>query len=680
MLLLGFGLFLLYALSASSAPGFEDGAMLTFSCLYGDIAHAPGYPLYALLCRPFALLPFSPVLAASLFSAACAAAACVVLVKILYLMTADGVISFAAATLFGLSRSFWGQANIPEVYALNVLLFFVAWWLLLNWRRKPTVKLLCGFVFVCGLAVANHWPLFLLAAGGFLPLMWRKRKWLWQSALRRPLFFPAVFASLALGLSPYAYLIWRAHHPAVMLGLPFAPDDWRMFWQIVSREVLFAVDKQDGAGWADKRGFAVFLSESVFVKEIGPLGGVLLVVGFFRQWRVVGVSSALFLCFVFFGTVGGLVLLLNFLHEPLSEQIFSVYPLLPYAVACVWAGLALRRYKWRAAVLALVCVYALVANFSVNNRRADSLSTDIAATYLRALPEGGFFAARGLLKLLSFQQYHESPAAAAPAIAVALLQTPTPYSFDVLYPGRRLYEPNEFSYEEELRRMEEFARDNRVCYSGYVPFADGRSSQERLLFSCLRDESEPAVIVNPEVADFLRRLAAEYRGGDDWNMRQHVGLILYNAVYSLLFLQGRQQLPEQWKPLLEELSTTPSGQLALVEFLANSPGLVLSSRRAKLFAQAAEQNLPLLSRRRAARLLSAMGDIVAAVEPRNEEVLKEARRYHTAAADMIQAATAPGVRRALDFYRREELTDAVIELYARYGAAALNAPAPGRVE
>ena len=156
-----------------------------------------------------------------------------------------------------------------------------------------------------------------------------------------------------------------------------------------------------------------------------------------------------------------------------------------------------------------------------------------------------------------------------------------------------------------------------------------------LLFSCLKDEDDPAVVVNPAVADFLRRLATEYRTNDNWNMRQPVGIILYNAVHSLLFLKGQQQTPEEWKVLLEELSTSPPGQLALVEFLVGRPGLVLTLRRAKLMAQATEQNLPLLNRRRGARLLSAMGDIYAAVEPRSEETLAMAAHYHAAAAKKV---------------------------------------------
>src|SRR5215216_5191653 len=68
-------------------------------------------------------------------SSAVFAAATVLLVYLLCLrLTKRVVASCVAALLFGLSRDFWSQAVITEVYTLNTLLVALAILALLSWR------------------------------------------------------------------------------------------------------------------------------------------------------------------------------------------------------------------------------------------------------------------------------------------------------------------------------------------------------------------------------------------------------------------------------------------------------------------------------------------------------------------------------------------------------------------
>lgn len=669
--LLGLAAFVLYATTARPVVGFEDSAGFTVSCLNGDIAHAPGYPLYSLLCYPFGQLPTeSPAYAATLFSAACAAAAVMVLAAILYRLSQDAVTAIGGAALFAVSRTFWSQATIPEVYTLNVLLFLIAFLGLLQWRQAPTMPRLTAVVFISALALTNHWPLYLLAAPAFLPLLWCRRGWLRQHILqpRNP---ALLLAALFIGLLPYAYLYWRANHPVAFVRLPAAPSDFTSLWQIVSRDILSpAIDNPAGATWIDKAVFTAFLARQTLAKELGLLGGVLIVVGFIRQWRDAGLAAAAALSLLFAGATGGLVLLLNFLYDEVGAQTFAPYPLLPYAAACVWAALAARYLfkKWRGAALAAVCVYALVFNYSVNDRSNDTLAADLADVYLETLPAGAFFPLAPLYGLLSYRQY-----VTGQRPAVRLYPAPTPYTAATITPGEKLYPPNTLSFAEEMAIVNDYAATHPLCYNTYIPFSVTASSREYLLFSCLRGELEPTFTVNERATDFLRRLAAEYRESNDWQMRKIGGRLITDAVRSLMLVRARRPLPPSWGMLLEELSTTPPGQLAVMEYLVRQPDLVMSAERADLFKQAAQINLPLLNRRQRARLLSALADSYAAVSPRDDDSFAVARHYHRQAADLVPAADAPAVQAAWRFYQREKIPDELAAIKLKYGQALLSA-------
>ena len=653
----------LYVFTASGQMGFEDSVGFVTSCLNGDIAHAPGYPLYALLCPPFNFVPgVSPPLAAALFSATAAAAACVLLARVAFRLTGDAKGAVCVALLYGVSRSFWNQANTPEVYTLNVLLFFLAWEVLLAWREKPDAKRLALFFFVCALGLSNHWPLFLLAAAAFPLFVWGRYAEL-AALCRRPAVLAAILFVVLAGLSPYLYMVWRTHHPVAFMRLPFAIEDFASFWHVVSRQALDGVDDQGGAGWLDKAQFAGFFAGRVLVKEIGLLGGMLLLFGFFRQWRRLPVHTVLGLLVLFLTASVGLILHLNFLHDGVGEQTFAPYPLIPYAVVCLWAGFAFR-HRWRAPALSVVIAVAATINFSANDRREETLATDVAALYLEKLPAGGFFSSKPLLPMLAYLQHVEGKATRA-----TVFSAPDPYFYETTLPGERLYSVNTLDYREELAEIDRYVDDNPACYNTFIPFSSTRPTREYLLFSCFREEDEAAASPDADIERFVRRLASEYPTMNGWQERKLASRLLQDVTYALLLLKSQQQIPGRWSDLLEELSFTPAGQLALSEYLVKLPNFVLSDRRAVQMAEAAEANLPELNRRQQVRLLSALGDIFESVRPRTKASLEAAKAYHARAASEVPDAASPGVQQAADFYRREALAEELAELQVLYGRA-----------
>ena len=672
-IILGFLLFLLYAFTAAPGIVFEDSVFLSLSCANADIAHAPGYPLYALACFPFAHLPGVGVaFGATLFSAFCAAAACVLLARIAARLTDNNEVGLGVAALFGVSAGFWGQANVQEVYTLNVLLFFAALYLALLCREDINAKKLAMLAFVCALGISNHWPLFVLAAAGLPILLWPQRRRFFAD-LRQPRTAAVVFAVIVLGLSPYWYLLWRSHNPTAFMGLPFAPHDWESFWQIVSREVHFANDSQAGADMNDKIAFLTFLAQQMLWKEAGPALGLLATAGFVMQWRRLGFSLSLSFCVMFFMGSVFLALYLDFLYDPLGAQVFSVYPLLPYAVACLWAGVAVAKFaRAGAVVLAVAALVALWQNFSENNRVNDTLADDIANAYFETLPPGGFVPFPSLLKFLKFKQITENSGE-----QTKLFAAPNPFVWEVFYGGERLYEPNTLIYEEEVRAVANYASDNPLCYNTYVEWEEDWRSVEYLLFSCLqKDEGDgKSVQISPKAIALLERLIQGDYNRRDWRARQLAGRLVADATRSMMLLRSAGKLPEELKPLLKQASATGDGLLARLEFLIVRQDLQTSARRADSTAKAAVKLLTELPRRKQARLLSAVGEFYAAVYPRSLESIKIAKYYHQRAAAVIADVNSSAVRQALAFYRREKMEDEETALYALYGDA-LSKPAP----
>lgn len=670
------GLFLgflaLYAVTARPVVGFGDSAGFSLSCLNGDIAHAPGFPLYALLCHGFSWLPFSeqsPALVAAWFSAFCAAGALVLLAHVVFRLTGDAVVAVGAAAVWGASREWWGQANIPEVYALNGALFLGVTALVLFWQKHPSVPRMAVVGLGVGLGLSNHPQLFLTAAPALLPLAFGAvalRGW-WRRQVRRPKVWVLCVAALGVGLLPYAYLYWRANHPVAFARLPQAPDDWGALWRIVSRQVVdVTIDNPAASGWGDRLAYAVYAGREVFFVQIGLPGGALAALGFWVQWRRLGAAAAAALTLLFVVVVGAPVLLVNFLYDAAGAQAFAPYLLLAYAAVCVWAalGAAAMFGRWRGVALVGVCVYALAFNFSSNDRRGETMGADIARVYLQKLPPGAFFPLSPLYDLLVYYQYVHGGRA-----DVRLLPAPSLYSAQTITPGAKLYPPNVLSFEEEMARVNAYAAANPLCYNTFVPFSGGQPSREHLLFSCLRSPRDISFVTDDEVTAFLYALAAAYARSRDWSARRVAGKLLGDATRSLMWVRARRPLPPEWGELLEALSVTPAGQLALMEFLAGREGLTLSEARAELFLQAARRNLSSLNRRGQARLWSALGDCFAAVAPRGGRWLDEARAAHARAVELVPEAEAPGVRAAWRFYRREGMAGSAEGLRVRFGEA-----------
>jgi len=234
----------LFSAGASPTIYVGDSGELVAAVHTLGIPHPSGYPLYVLLGKLWTvLLPFGSIAyRMSLFSALGAAGAVAVLFLAARALGLARAAAVAAAVLFAASPSFWGEANVQRVYALNALFVALAtllaarWWSIgearaaadegRNLRRRD--RLFVAIALVCGVGAANHtflavWGVaFALFAVASDPALLRRWKTLAGAAV----------AAMA-GLSLYGFLLLRSRQePRLDWGNPESLD---ALWAVMTR-------------------------------------------------------------------------------------------------------------------------------------------------------------------------------------------------------------------------------------------------------------------------------------------------------------------------------------------------------------------------------------------------------------------------------------------------------------
>jgi tetratricopeptide (TPR) repeat protein len=168
----------------------------------------------------------------SLFSAACAAAACGALYWFVRRWGLQPVAAATAALLVAFSPSFWSQANIQRVYSLNALFVVLATAAAFRWHRSRNPRLLVVAFFLCGLGASNHtfmaiYAVMLLA----FVLIDEPALWIFW---RRPRSLLLATGAFIAGLLPYLFLPLRSMaNPRLDWGNPETVEN---LVKVVSRQ------------------------------------------------------------------------------------------------------------------------------------------------------------------------------------------------------------------------------------------------------------------------------------------------------------------------------------------------------------------------------------------------------------------------------------------------------------
>lgn len=412
------GTFVLYLLSMPKSVALEDDSIFILSGYFNGVSHPPGYPLYTLIVHLFTQLPLGDIPArAHASSAFFGALACGLLFLILRRVGLGRVPAGLATFAFAVSGTFWSQSIITEVYSLN--LFLNLGLLLFATRIAGAAVNSDGtglyrdfilFSILLGLALANHWPLTVLALPGYLLLIAKP-------LLRLPRAHAALALAPAIAVGAGFYLfLYLNNQSRPFINFSGSFDGWRDFVDFVIRAHYASVDQSDTAGWADKARFAGDLLLQ-FARELN----LLLVFAAYGIYRMLGNErlrlAAIALGWVAFANSFLLVMLIGFDHGELYSLVFRVYPVVSIAALFILAAHGIRlmledagdRFQPRqaVAVVSLCLVINLVLSWPQNFRHGYSWGEEYAARILAEIPPDAIVFADGdvELGLLAYARY-----------------------------------------------------------------------------------------------------------------------------------------------------------------------------------------------------------------------------------------------------------------------------------
>lgn len=210
--------FVVYAAGACPTVFVGDSGELAAAVHTLGIPHPSGYPLYVLLGKLWTLaVPLGSVAGRlSLFSAACAAATVGLVFLVCRQWGSGRVAAATGAALLAVAPSFWGEANVQRVYALNALFVVLATAFAFRWHRTGAEMLLVAAFFVCGLGASNHTFMAVEALALFLFVAVARPR-----LLRQPRLLLASAGAFVTGLLPYLYLPLRSRqNPRLDWGDP----------------------------------------------------------------------------------------------------------------------------------------------------------------------------------------------------------------------------------------------------------------------------------------------------------------------------------------------------------------------------------------------------------------------------------------------------------------------------
>jgi tetratricopeptide (TPR) repeat protein len=395
--LLSAALFAVYAAGASRTIYVGDSGELVTAVHLLGIPHPSGYPLYVLLGKLWTLLvPVGSVaFRMSLFSAACAGAACGVLYLLGRRMNLSVSSSLGTALLLAFGPSFWSQANIQRVYSLNALFVLLATLAAWHWRRRPRPATLALAALLCGLGACNH--LFMAVYAVCLGLFVVAVE---PALLRRPGHLALAGLAFLAGLAPYAYLPLRSRaDPRLDWG---NPESWRGFLDVVFRR-----DFWDRAWYEGPADLMVIGGDYLrgMGTELAWGGLVLAALGLGAGWR--WRRFVLLPLLVIAANLGTMAM-----HGSRVDLFtWHRYYLPSYVMAALLAGLgweALRHRLPRRAgpVILLLPLVLLISGWREHDRSRYRIAEEFSTTLLEALPPGAHLIATDDNVLFSLMYLH----------------------------------------------------------------------------------------------------------------------------------------------------------------------------------------------------------------------------------------------------------------------------------
>ena len=395
---------------APSVTFFDSGEFITAASSLGS-AHSPGYPLFLMFAKPFALLPFGNIAfrinMATAFSSSMACLAVYLLT--VYLLRDERIVDderfagfaikaagLAAALAFSVTPRLWLQSNHDKPYPLLAFITAMILYLLLKWREQYQNGQECpAYVYACtfmaGLAMATHQTVVLLlpAWGLFIILAdWRMITRIKELALAT--------AFAMLGFSVHLYLPLRAtQNPILNWGDPKTYEQF--MWHFLRRGYPNEPHSRDASlVWAQIKAFNV-------PHEFTWLGFILVVLALVHLWKCQRDVVIVYLTAI----VTFLLVIVGYFNTPmdlifLTEEFFT--PL--YLLTAVLIGIGLfhllsiavknarlpKDFSAKVYCLVAVMYFSLpislcAMNYYENDQHNNYIAFDYATNSLRSLPQ-----------------------------------------------------------------------------------------------------------------------------------------------------------------------------------------------------------------------------------------------------------------------------------------------------
>lgn len=219
-------------------PFLRDSAVLQAKIAVLGVPDYTGYPTLVLIGKLFTFLPFGDVAYRTNLASAVYAAASVSLVFAISLkLSGRTLAALVAAIAFAVSRTFWSQSIIAEVYTLNTLFVGLTILSLVVWRTSRKDRYLLISAFMMGLSLTDHITSGLLIPFGliFIFMVDRGKFREWRLFLKGAGLF-------ILGVLPYAFIPIRASMDYLPKGFvwgqpiirEYPPDTLKGFYLLVS--------------------------------------------------------------------------------------------------------------------------------------------------------------------------------------------------------------------------------------------------------------------------------------------------------------------------------------------------------------------------------------------------------------------------------------------------------------
>ncbi len=391
-----FAVLAVYGFTLAPSVVGGDAGELVLGAAHGGVLHPPGYPLFGMLGKIFASLPWGELAwRVNFFSACMGALAAGILQRAVAAWGGSPWAGVVAAGCFAFAPTVWEHAVSAEVFSLHHVFVAVLLWLAVAYGRTLEARWVWWGAAVFGLGMSNHHTiLFFGAPLAVWPFLQETGEWLkWRR-------MAGLCGLFLLGFLPYFALpLIAAAAPPVTWG---DWSSWSGAWAHFTRADYGSLQLAAGEitvnGGYSARLIAWTMAQG---NALGWIGLVLVAAGI--SWSVRVGNRAL--GWGILAAVAGYVIVFNYLanlpvNDRLMASVLARFWTMPHLVFSAWAGLGWgilsRRWpRWQTCGAVAVALLPAVWNFQQTNRREASAFSNYGQAWLAPLPENSVLLVRG---------------------------------------------------------------------------------------------------------------------------------------------------------------------------------------------------------------------------------------------------------------------------------------------